>query len=335
MARKRKSFMSDFRTFFLRGLGILLPSILTLALLVWAYGFLHNNVAKPINSLIRGVTLYSMQQFELPTDWRPGWYTVTGEEIEGFKDRNPKTRLGEEQIVRELRVEGFREFWSSHWYLESIGVIVAIILIYLAGVLVGNYLGRRLYVRAEKLLTRVPVVKQVYPSVKQIVDFLLGDGTRKLDADRVVLVEYPREGIWTVGLLTGPTMRVIEEITGAQCVTVFIPSSPTPFTGYTITVPRRDVVELPISLDEAIKFVVSGGVLIPPRQVIGGKRDIARPISDQEEPKPNASGHLASEPNIAMMEPRQDADPEVDGDPRSEDPDSGPARSRRDDASRQ
>ncbi|MCA9311428.1 MAG: DUF502 domain-containing protein [Phycisphaerales bacterium] len=298
----KKTFIADFRTFFLRGLGIVLPSILTLALLFWAYGFLQQNVAEPINSLVRQGTILIYDRVDPAEPWRPRWYVVTDEEIDDYRRQNPRQRNSDKnEVIRTLREQEFRKYWQDHFWLEAIGVVIAVVLIYLAGVLVGNYVGRRLYVRVEKLITRVPVIKQVYPSVKQIVDFLLGDGNRKLDAERVVLVEYPRRGIWTVGLLTGSTMRAIEEIAGVECVTVFIPSSPTPFTGYTITVPRADVVELPISLDEALKFVISGGVLIPANQAIVAGRE-PRPLASQPGKAPDRQvADLAERSKQAMM----------------------------------
>ena len=147
-----------------------------------------------------------------------------------------------------------------------IGIIVAIVAVYFAGRLLGGFFGRRIYKRIEVVITTVPVFKQVYPYVKQVVDFLFSDD-KQIQFSRVVLVEYPRKGIWTMGLLTGETMESIAKEAG-DAVTVFIPSSPVPATGYTITVPRNEVVDLPISVEEAIRFTVSGGVLIPPSQTL-------------------------------------------------------------------
>jgi uncharacterized membrane protein len=117
----------------------------------------------------------------------------------------------------------------------------------------------------------------------------------------VVIVEYPRKGIWSLGLMTGETMRVIEAVAGVECVTVFIPSSPTPFTGYTLTVPRDSVIELPISLDEALRFVVSGGVLVPPSQTIGREDAPLRQVAIPEGLAAAESGDLAAGPPDKKM----------------------------------
>ncbi|MEO1130740.1 MAG: DUF502 domain-containing protein [Planctomycetota bacterium] len=291
MSREGHTFGSDFRVFFLRGLAILLPSIVTLALLAWAYGFLKDKVAEPINAGVRTVVIWGGPRV-IGESNMPAWYRISDEEIEQAR-ATIRPRPGPEvDLTPRLRSENFEQVWREHWYLQGIGFVVALVLVYLAGVLVGNYLGRKVYARVEGWLVRFPVIKQVYPNVKQVTDFLLGgnEGKRKLPTGRVVLVEYPRRGIWTVGLMTGETLRSIQEIAGAPCVTIFIPSSPTPFTGYTITVPADEVWELPISMDEAIRFVVSGGVLVPPSQAVEETPRIRRAGTD-----------LAAGPAGAMM----------------------------------
>lgn len=278
----RRTFYSDFRLFFLRGLAIALPTVITVGLLFWAYTFLNNNIASPINGAVRWSVLRVMPQV-VPEASHPEWYTVTKEQMEEFATQRRREGLRQwtdasaiakdPAALARIRANNLEDLWSRHWYLHGIGFVVALTLVYLTGVLLGNYLGRRTYQAFERLMVRLPVIKQVYPNVKQITDFMLGSDDTSLPKGRVCLVEYPRRGIWTVGLMTGETMKTIEKIAGTQCVTVFIPSSPTPFTGYTITVPVKEVYELPISFDEAIRFVVSGGVLVPGRQSHGPDLD--------------------------------------------------------------
>jgi len=279
VVRLRRGFWGDFREFFFRGLGILLPSVITLALLWWAAGFLWVRVAEPINRAVRWGVVQGAPLVLSPKAL-PGWYTVTEAQVEAV--RTERIRLGQakapttdaarmkldDTIRYQLRMSNLSEIWKRRFYLQPIGLVVAVILIYLAGLLVGNYLGRKIWFAIEKRAIRFPVIKQVYPSIKQIVEFMLGGGPQKnlLSSGRVVAVPYPRAGIWTVGLMTGETLMAIEDKAGVPCVTVFIPSTPTPFTGFTITVPAAEVVELPLSFDDAIRFVVSGGVLVPPSQ---------------------------------------------------------------------
>ena len=170
------------------------------------------------------------------------------------------------RIRSELRAANVQKWWADRWYLRSIGLIIAIIAVYVAGRLLGGFVGRSIYRRLERVVTALPVFKQVYPYVKQVVDFLFNSdrGTR---FNRVVIVEYPRKGVWAVGFLTGTAMRSIAKSSG-DSVTVFVPSSPTPFTGYTITVPSDEVIDLPITVEEAIRFAVTAGVLVPDHQVL-------------------------------------------------------------------
>lgn len=298
--KHKKTFASDFRTFFLRGLAILLPSVVTLALLLWAYTFLRDRVADPINSGVRSAIIAFGPSIVGGEANMPAWYAVNPEEINEFRISNRELRgAPEPQIVNIIRKEEFKRVWIKHWYLEGIGFVVAILLIYLAGLFLGNYLGRRIYAQVESWAIRLPVIKQVYPNVKQVTDFLLGGSTgaaQTMPSNRVVVVQYPRKGIWTVGLMTGESLRVIQDIVGEPCVTIFIPSSPTPFTGYTITVPASEVYELSLSLDEAIRFVVSGGVLVPTRQQLGVVPEIPTAESAAKPP-----ADLAGDSDHAIM----------------------------------
>lgn len=274
-----RTFSGDFRKFFFRGLGILLPSVLTLWILVQAYFFVDRSVAEPINAGVRSIVLWAAPQV-WTDEHLPKWFAVRPEQIDQFRrerEAQAQRPLTVSDMRATIRARNLREWWDSHWYLRGVGLVVAIVLIYLAGRVLGGYIGRRIYHRVERLLTRIPVFKQVYPHVKQVTDFLMGSGEKKIKFNRVVLVEYPRKGIWTVGLLTGNSMRDIEGAAGEECVTVFIPSSPTPFTGYTITVFRKETIDLPITIDEALRFVISGGVLIPDSQ------DLHRPEAGSEE----------------------------------------------------
>lgn len=295
--RVKRTFWQDFRTFFVRGLVILLPSLLTLAILLWAYNFLRSNIAEPINWAVQRVVIEAVPNVYPEESDRPVWYQVEPEDLLARLPFNVRRTgdLSEGQrrsIYRQVRIDQFRDYWQDRWYLQGIGFAVAITGVYLAGLLVGNYLGRRLYLRFESWLIRIPIIKQVYPSVKQIVDFLIGgDTSSTLPASgRVVLVEYPRKGIYTVGLLTGGTLKSIEKIAGEPSVTVFIPSSPTPFTGYTINLAASEVVPIDITFDEAIRFVVSAGVLVPLREQVPDSGNLPADPPAIEDEKADGAG---------------------------------------------
>jgi uncharacterized membrane protein len=260
-----RTFSSDFKRFFVRGLVVLLPSVLTLWIVVKAYQFVDNTIAEPINGWVRVGLIQAAGQWEpLRRHFDPTPLAIE-REVHSREAAGVKTP-SRARIRSELRAANVRQWWADRWYLDLIGIVVAIVAVYVAGRLLGGFFGRQIYRRLERFITALPVFKQVYPYVKQIVDFLFSE-ERPIKFNRVVVVEYPRKGIWSVGFLTGQTMKTIAKSSG-DAVTIFVPSSPTPFTGYTITVPRSEVVELPITVEEAIRFAVSGGVLIPQHQLL-------------------------------------------------------------------
>lgn len=263
-----KTFMGDFRRFFFRGLAVLLPSILTLWILWYAFVFLFRNVAEPVNTGIRTVVI-AVTPRVLPEDKLPPWFRVSETELAEFRATLPpavQRRITPEQLRAQARADSFKRHWQSQWYLSGLGLVVAIIAVYLAGVLLGGLIGRRIYARLEAMLFQLPGFKQIYPHVKQLVEMIMGD--KPLAFKRVILVEYPRKGIWTLGFVTSSSLRKAAEAAGSGCVSIFIPSTPTPFTGFTINVPEKDLIDVPFSVDEAIRFVLTGGVLVPSRQAM-------------------------------------------------------------------
>lgn len=310
-----------FRLFFLRGLAIVLPTVLTLWLVAVAYQFVQQNIASPINYGVRELLLVT-------SDW-----PVASEEIrlEATKDEFlTAVQISERELMLEEKLPPngstrkqrdtqlmnwvqerddimiiARRITLERWWnnvslggfrpMDLIGLVIAVVLIYFIGVLLSNYIGRRIYKRAEDLLHRVPLVSRVYPAFKQITDFIFGDDKDKMQFNRVVAVQYPRKGLWSVGLVTGSTMQRIQTEAGLDCLTVFIPSSPTPFTGYVITVPVGDTLDLPISIEEALKFAVSGGVLVPPSQEIKVKVSGVESVASESGTLESGSGVVDEE----------------------------------------
>lgn len=284
MSRPGKTFGGDFRRFFLRGLAILLPSVLTLWIVVAAYLFIEGRVAEPINSGIRRAVLWVVPR-TMGDSALPEWFVVTPEEIAQFRvmleqqgtlEAKAQSRLSNAALEANIRASALRRFWDDHWYFRFIGLVVAITLIYLAGVLLGGLLGGAFYDALERLLMRVPLVRAIYPHVKQVVDLVLGE--RSTAFKRVVMVQYPSKGIWSVAFVTGTwtpglpgtakvadaAIEAVERGAGPEeCLAVYVPSTPTPFTGFTVIVPAKDTVNVDISVDDAIRFLLTGGVLIP------------------------------------------------------------------------
>ena len=276
---KKKSARSNFRKFFVRGLAIVLPSVLTVAILIWAYKLVQDNIASPLNNGVKQLILATSSWPHLPPEVaslpdklskaeQDKWMKSLAEDV---RPAWPATGYSTRWLQNHKRKVMLDEWWKRYAIgLDLIGLVIAVVLIYIVGAFLGSLIGRRLYRRGEELVTKVPLIRQVYPSVKQVTDFMFGDDREKrIKFNQVVAVEYPRKGLWSIGLVTGDTMRKIQEQAGVPCLTVFVPSSPTPFTGYVITVPKDDTIELPVTFEQALRFSVSGGVIIPPSQVIG------------------------------------------------------------------
>jgi uncharacterized membrane protein len=149
----------------------------------------------------------------------------------------------------------------QRYHIPGAGVIAVLLLVFGTGVLVANFVGERLVRWWELLLARIPIVRTVYSSVKQVSDTILspsGQAFRK-----AVLVQYPREGAWTIAFLTGtPGQGVAEHLPGEH-VSVYVPTTPNPTSGFFLLYPKREVIDLTMSVDAALKYIVSMGVVAP------------------------------------------------------------------------
>jgi len=146
--------------------------------------------------------------------------------------------------------------------IPGFGLIVAIIGLILAGALTANVLGRLFVRTGDRILARMPVVRGVYSAVKQLTETVFGSQAAAFR--EVVLIEYPRTGIWGLGFITGITEGEVQELTEDEVVNVFVPTTPNPTSGFLLFVPRREIVVLNMTVEEGIKMVISGGIVSPP-----------------------------------------------------------------------
>jgi uncharacterized membrane protein len=156
---------------------------------------------------------------------------------------------------------GYRPQALVGFPLPGLGAVFALVVLLLTGVLVTNLIGRRLVVWGEELLNRIPVVRTVYGGVKSFAEsvFSQSNAFRK-----VVMIEYPRVGVWSIGFLTADDVPEVSERLGEPHVAVYISSALNATAGYLVVVPRRDVVELEMSVDAAMKMIITCGVVVPP-----------------------------------------------------------------------
>jgi hydroxymethylbilane synthase len=291
-AAERAGFAQDFRRFFLRGLALILPPILTVLILLYLWDLLNRKVSQPTNYLIRSGIAWVIKESrpDLPSNDSDQWVGLvrdrrSGKELAPFVPRSVYQFVREKMPLNERMPEKpalLYERYLLYYYWEPyrlsfIGLLVAVVFVYFIGHFLATFIGHSLWRATERTVFRLPVVRALYPTLKEVVDFLLSEQRREYN--RVVAVEYPRRGIWSLGLVTGESIREIERATGCELLTVFIPYTPYSVTGYTITVPRSEVLDLNVKVEEAIRFVMSGGLIrpavtganVPPAAVAGQK----------------------------------------------------------------
>lgn len=159
--------------------------------------------------------------------------------------------------------------------LPGLGLVIVIVALTLIGAMSAGFFGRMLMRFYERLLSRMPVLRSIYSATKQIIETVVAHQSTAFR--EAVLVEYPRRGIWCIGFLTGVTRGEVQKLTDEEVLNVFLPTTPNPTSGFLLFVPRRDLIVLDMSVEEALKMVISGGIVAPPARV-----DRAHPAAKPE-----------------------------------------------------
>jgi len=207
----KKSLFARWRASFFTGLLIVLPGVVTLAVVKWFFG----TVSSLTDSLL----------FFLPTS-----------------------------ITHENQGAG-----PIHWYWSLLALTVAIGIVSAVGGMTRYYIGKRMIAWADSMMLRVPVLNKIYGTIKQV-DQAFTSG-KKSSFKTVVLVEYPRKGIYSVGFITSEQADEVEQKTGRKCVCIFIPTTPIPTGGFLIIVPEEKVIKLDMSVADGFKYIISIGAL--------------------------------------------------------------------------
>ncbi len=146
--------------------------------------------------------------------------------------------------------------------IPGFGVLLSLTLILLTGVVVANFLGSKVVAIWESFLSRIPLVRSIYNAAKQISQAVFGSGDQTFQ--KVFLIQYPRKGLWTLGFQTSHSQGEAQQKTGKKdIVNLFVPTTPNPTSGFFIMASKADLVELEIKVEEALKMVISGGVIVP------------------------------------------------------------------------
>jgi uncharacterized membrane protein len=268
-----------FRRAVVRGLAVLCPPLLTVLIFVWAINTTKSYFLEPVTSWARdGLVLYlgdvrqdlPLQGPALRTAVADGqvYYRLDGgafipqyvyERVQKQPGEPPPTS-GDGYYRRYVDLTYLRPYYTTPFFLA-----VFVLLLYLLGRFMAAGIGGFFGDRFDKLVNRVPGVRSVYSAVKQVSDFVFTG--RDIQFTRIVAVEYPRKGIWSMGFVTSEGLAAIQEAAGEPVLAVLVPGSPMPVTGCTITVRKSECIDLNITFDQACQFIVSCGVVVPPQQL--------------------------------------------------------------------
>lgn len=149
-------------------------------------------------------------------------------------------------------------------HIPGLGVLLAAILVLTTGMIVANFLGKRLVVAWEHFLARIPLVRSLYAAIKQIMEAVLSTDAKSFR--KVLLIEYPRKGVWSLAFLTSDNLGEVQAKTRGEVISVFIPTTPNPTSGFIIMVPKDEVIELDMAVEDGLKMIISLGVAVPPWQ---------------------------------------------------------------------
>ncbi len=268
-----------FRGALVRGLGVLCPPLLTILIIVWAINTTKSYFFEPVTGWVReGLVFYLAdvredldQSFPATkkaiVNGQPYHQLDNGSFIplaiyERVQKQPGTTQLitGEDYYRRYVDLTYLRPYCAIPFFLA-----LFILLLYFLGKFMAAGIGGYFERLFERFIARLPGVRGVYSAVKQVSDFLFTQ--RELKVTRVVAVEFPRKGVWSVGFVTGESLPAIYEAAGEPILAVLIPYSPVPVTGCTITVRKSECIDLNLTFDQACQFIVSCGVVVPPAQI--------------------------------------------------------------------
>jgi uncharacterized membrane protein len=146
--------------------------------------------------------------------------------------------------------------------IPGLGLIISIFTITIIGALTPGFIGRTLLKAGERVLDKMPVVRTIYGAIKQIMETVMSTNSESFR--EVVLVEYPRKNIWVIGFVTGETKGEVQSLNKSQLINIFIPTTPNPTSGFLLFIPKEDLVYMDMKVEDAVKMVISGGIVTPP-----------------------------------------------------------------------
>lgn len=218
------------KKFFTTGLVAILPLALTTVVLYFVISFLWNNIGGPISEAVT---------------W--GLTKITGK---------PVAELQKDDLYS----------WFFPYGPPVLGFSIAIVLTFVIGFFVATFFGKKLYQLFEGMLKRMPVVRVIYPYARQFTDFFFSTD-EKMDFKHAVAIPFPMQGVYSIAFVTGAGIKALSEATRKTMICVFVPTSPTPISGYVCYLPREEIIPLPISVEEAMRILITCGVVHPQHQL--------------------------------------------------------------------
>lgn len=270
-----------------RGTSIIAPPLVTLLLLIWIASAIEQYVLFPLEGAARTVLVWvtsdivesppveaSLLVEDVPERGftHEGWTYVQPpigrhylpEYIIGYVDA--RIDLLPPEMQRPLSATNYYNAYVKlrympRWFTIPLSLLVLLSVLFFVGRFLAAGVGRLFVNGLERVVNQLPVVRNLYSSVKQVTDFVLSE--REIEFTRVVAVEYPRIGTWSLGFVTSDSLPQLRHALGEEMCAVFIPTSPMPMTGFTINIRKREALDLELTIDQAVQFIVSCGVVVP------------------------------------------------------------------------
>ncbi len=287
-----------FRSAVIRGLGVLIPPLLTVVILVWVINTTWVYLLEPVNAGVREAIVWTLSDNIRDglriSDEKQRIAVVDGVAYHECADHRFVPRAVYEKVLAHVDTEpmpqtarGVYERYVELSYLRpqfSIPCFMAvfILLVYLLGKFIAAGIGGFIVHHFEVAIERLPLVRNVYKATKQVSDFFFSE--RQIQFSRVVAVEYPRPGMWSLAFVTSDGLSDIRTAANEAVLGVFIPSSPMPLSGYALVMLKREAVDLDITVEEAIQYLVSCGLVMPHKDVLRLKSGEKQPAVEAGEP---------------------------------------------------
>lgn len=272
---------NPFRRAVLGGLGVVLPPLLTIVIFVWVGNTVADYVLEPLEATVRWMLVKST------ADIRTGLPVTNAQEQTSSQGTKIYRRAGDGKFIpvevyntveQEYGPAGMPPTalkiyhayvdlrYLQHYVVIPIFLCVFVLLLYLLGKFMAVGLGNFFWTRFEYLIHHLPLIRNVYSSVKQVTDYLF-TGT-SVEYTRVVAVEYPRKGMWALAFVTGEGILDVRSAANEPVLSVLVPTSPAPFTGFTAIAKKSECIDLNLTVDQALQYIISCGVAVPPHQLV-------------------------------------------------------------------